>query len=103
MNKNIKNIVREKIVLLNLSKGEILKKLLKSVQQNNNININIKLYVRYVLEKQVKKNSILTKKHKICLLTGKRSSILKGFNFSRYVSKDLILKGRFTNLKKNNF
>jgi ribosomal protein S14 len=102
MNKNTRNIIKEKIIRINLSKKEILKKILKSIYQNNNINNNIKIYSTHILNKITKKNYFLTKKHKICIYTGKRSGLLKGFNMSRYILKDLILKNRFTNLKKNN-
>jgi ribosomal protein S14 len=102
MNRNTRNIIKEKITRINLSKREILKKILKSIYQNNNINNNIKIYSTYILNKITKKNYFLTKKHKICIYTGKRSGLLKGFNLSRYILKDLILKNRFTNLKKNN-
>ena len=103
MNKNIKNILREKLVFLNLNKLEVFRKILKSINQNNNTTNNIKIYSSFLLEKKLKKNFFLTKKHKICLLTGKRSGILKGYNFSRYLIKSLILKNKYTNLKKNNF
>jgi ribosomal protein S14 len=103
MNKNIKNILFEKIVLINLSKGEIFKKILKSVQQNNNIQARIKLYSNFLIIKKLKKNYILSRSHKICILTGKRSGILKGFSFSRYTLKKLILQNKMTNFKKNNW
>lgn len=103
MNKNIRNIIKEKITRINLSKREVLKKITKSICQNNNINNYIKIYSSYILDKTGKKNSLLTKKHKICIITGKRSGILKGFNFSRYMVKDLILKNKLTNIKKNNW
>lgn len=103
MNKNIRNILREKITRINLSKKEIFRKILKSISQNNNINNNIKIYANYVLNKGKQKNFFLSKKHKICISTGKRSGLLKGFNISRYVLKDLIIKNRLTNIKKNNW
>jgi hypothetical protein len=102
MNKNIKNILKEKLVFINLNKLEVFRSILKSINQNNNINNNIKIYSGFLLEKKLKKNFFLSKKHKICLLTGKRSSILKGYSFSRYMIKSLILKNKFTNLKKKN-
>jgi ribosomal protein S14 len=102
MNKNTRNILREKITRINLSKKEIFKKIIKSINQNNNIQNNIKLYTNYILDKTNKKNFFLSKKHKICIATGKRGGLLKGFSFSRYIIKDLILKNRLTNIKKNN-
>jgi hypothetical protein len=103
MNKNIKNIIREKITRINLSKREVERKILKSVTQNNNIQNHIKIYTNYLMTKNTRKNSFLTKKHKICLYTGKRAGILNGFNFSRYIIKSLILQNKNTNLKKNNW
>lgn len=103
MNKNIRNILREKIIRINLSKKEISKKIMKSISQNNNINNNIKIYLNYTLTKKTGGFYYLSRKHKICLFTGKRSSILKGFSFSRYIIKALILKNRSTNIKKNNW
>lgn len=103
MNKNIRNIVKEKIIRINLSKKEILKKILKSVSQNNNIKNSVKIYSNYMLNKTKQKNFFLSKKHKICLSTGKRGGLVKSFNFSRYTIKQLILKNKLTNLKKNNW
>jgi len=103
MNKNIKNILKEKITIINLFKRSIVTKILKSINQNNNINNSIKLYTNYILTKNKSKNTNISKKHKICLLTGKRSGVLKGFTFSRYKVKGLILENKFTNIKKNNF
>lgn len=103
MNKNIRNILKEKIIRINLSKTEIKKKLRKSISQNNNISNNIKIYTNFLITKNNKKNNFYSRKHKICILTGKRSSILKGFSFSRYITKSLILQNKSTNLKKNNW
>ena len=88
---------------MNLFKKNVVVKIIKSVSQNNNINNNIKIYTNYIKSKKLQKNNIMSKKHKICLYTGKRSGILKNFSFSRYKVKNLILSNRFTNLKKNNF
>lgn len=103
MNINVKRILREKITLINLCKKNTTLKILKSINQNNNITNNIKIYVNYLMVKTITKNSTISKKHKICLLTGKRSGILKPFSFSRYKVKNLILANRYTNIKKNNF
>lgn len=103
MNKNIKNILFEKITLINLNKNEIFKKILKSIQQNNNIAAKIQIYSNYLIIKKLKRNSILSRSHKICILTGKRSGILKGFSFSRYTLKKLILHNKMSNIKKNNW
>ena len=102
MDKNIKNIIREKIINHNLCKKDIYWNMKKSIQQNNNISNNIKIYINYNINSKNIKNNFLTKKHKICLYTGKRNSILKGFNFSRYILKNLILMNKLTNIKKNN-
>jgi len=93
----------EKIVIINLFKRNIIFKIIKSVSQNNNINNSMKIYTNFLKCKSLGKNNSLSKKHKVCLFTGKRSGILKGFNFSRYMVKNLILKNKFTNIKKNNF
>jgi ribosomal protein S14 len=103
MNKNIKNIMKEKITSINLFKKNIIMKIIKSVSQNNNINNNIKIYSNFLKSKNLKRNATISKKHKICLYTGKRSGILKSFDFSRYRVKNLVLENKFTNLKKNNF
>ena len=103
MKGNIQNILLEKIKILNLSKNEFFYKILKSISQNNNISINKKLYSRYLLVKSIKKKKFFSRKHKICILTGKRSGVVSGFNFSRYNIKNLILKNRLTNFKKNNW
>ena len=104
MNKNIKNILREKIIRINLAQKEIYKNTIKSIKQNNNIINYVKIYTNFLSnKKKYKKNTFLTRKHKICLYTGKRSGLLKGFSFSRYMIKSLILQNRCTNIKKNNF
>ena len=102
MNKNIKSILHEKITLINLTKNNNTKNLQKSIKQNNNIKNNLKLYTSFLQSKSDKKNFFLSKKHKICLYTGRRSTV-HGFNFSRYITKDLVLQNKFTNLKKHNF
>lgn len=103
MNKNIRNIIKEKIIRINLSKKEIKKKILKSISQNNNLQNNIKIYSNFLMTKYTKKNNFLSRKNKICLYTGKRGGFLKGFSFSRYIVKSLILQNKHTNLKKNNW
>jgi hypothetical protein len=102
MNKNIKNILKEKIIRINLSKREIFTKILKSISQNNSIKNKTKIYINYTLNKNLKKNAAQTKKHKICLYTGKRAPILHGFSFSRYKVKNLIIDNKLTNIKKQN-
>jgi len=103
MNINVKRILREKIILINLCQKNIILKILKSINQNNNIKNNIKIYGGYLMTKNVSKNTSLSKKHKICLKTGKRSGVLNGFSFSRYKIKNLILTNQCTNIKKHNF
>ena len=99
MNKNIKNIIKEKIKKTNLVKTEIFLKIKKSILQNNNINTQIKLYTKL----QIIKNKIyLSRQHKVCIFTGKRGGLLNGFSFSRYKIKSLILENKLTNIKKNN-
>ena len=44
MNKIIKNILKEKLILINLKKNEIFLKILTGVKQNNNINSSFLLY-----------------------------------------------------------
>ena len=103
MNKNIKNIMKEKIIRTTLFKKNIFNKILKSISQNNNIINNIKIYTNYNITKNTTKYTMQTKKHKICLLTGKRSAVLHGFSFSRYKIKNLIISNKYTNLKKHNW
>ena len=95
--------MREKIIRINLYKRDVFRKILKSISQNNNITNNIKIYTNYNKQKTIIKHSKQTKKHKICIYTGKRSGILKGFSFSRYIIKNLIIGNKYTNLKKNNW
>lgn len=103
MNKNIKNIMREKLIRIRLTKGNIFKKILRSISQNNNIKNKIKIYTNYIFDKNLKKNTMQTKKHKICFYTGKRGGVINGFNFSRYKIKNLILENKLTNIKKHNW
>jgi len=103
VNRNIKNILREKIISINLYKKNLNYKIIKSINQNNNVFNNIKVYTNYILTKTKLKNTTLSRKHKICFYTGKRGGVIHGFNFSRYKIKNLILENKFTNIKKNNF
>ena len=103
MIKNIQNIVKEKIKKTNLLKTEIFSKIKKSILQNNNIKTQIKLYTILQVIKKNKTQNHLSKQHKICICTGKRSSVVKRFNFSRYKVKNMILENKLTNVKKNNW
>lgn len=103
MNRNIRNIIKEKILRINLSKKNIFMYLLRSITQNNNIKNNIKIYTNRMYDKNLKKNSMQTRKHKVCFYTGKRSGVLHGFNFSRYKIKNLIIENKLTNIKKYNW
>lgn len=103
MNRNIKNITEEKIIILNLKKREIFWKLLKSISQNNNIKINLKNYSRFNLIKLARHKFKLSTKNNVCLVTGKRKSTIPGFELSRFKIKDLITSNKLANFKKNNW
>ena len=103
MKNSIKNILKEKMIRLKLTKTNLFLKILKSISQNNNITNNIKIYANLNLNRIGSKSNLSTRKHKICLFTGKRSGIVKSFSFSRYTVKKLILANRMTNVKKNNW
>ena len=103
MQSNIKNIMREKITRINLSQKETFRKILKSIYQNNNILNFTKIYANYQYNKSKSKNSFLSKKHKICLYTGKRSGVVNNLSFSRYTAKRLLLTNKLPNIKKNNW
>ena len=102
MVKNIYNIIKEKIKKTELIKTEIMYRIKKSIVQNNNIKTQIKLYSILQTIKKNKKKTYLSRQHKICLLTGKRSCVLHNFSFSRYKIKKLITENKLTNIKKNN-
>ena len=101
MTKNVQNIVKEKIKKTNLLKTELLLNIKKSILQNNNIKTQVKLYAILQIIK-CKKNTFMSKQHKICISSGSRSSILKNFSYSRYKIKNLIIENKLTNIKKNN-
>jgi ribosomal protein S14 len=103
MDRNIKNILKEKITLINISKRELYIKIIKSISQNNNIVNATKMYAKYQLIKSTKRCFFVSRRHKICIFTGKRGGVLKGFSFSRYFLKRLILENRLTNLKRHNW
>ena len=103
MVKNIRNIIKEKIKKTNLLKTELQFKIKKSILQNNNINTNIKIYSILQIIKKNKNLKKQSKQHKICIVTGKRSGVLKNFNLSRYKTKNMILNNKLTNIKKNNW
>lgn len=102
MNKNIQNIIREKIVRVSLSKNEVKKKIFKSISQNNNIKSSLKIYINFLMQNYVRRNAYLSRKNKVCLYTGKRGGFLKGFSYSRHKIKSLILNNKLTNIKKHN-
>ena len=102
MNKNIKNILREKLIRINIQHLELTNLILKSIKQNNNIKNFLKIYSNFKYINTLSSNNSISKKHKICILTGKKSGLFKNFSFSRYIIKSLILRGKFTNLKKKN-
>lgn len=99
----IKNIMKEKIIRVILSKREVKTKIIKSIYQNNNIPNFIKIYSYFQYNRLMTKKSHISKKHKICFLTGKRSGVVNGFSFSRCTIKKLILANKLTNIKKNNW
>jgi ribosomal protein S14 len=99
----IKNILREKLTRKRLTEANSLLNIIRSIRQNNNVNNSVKIYANYILEKRAYKNCMVSRKHRICLYTGKRSGVLKGFNFSRYTVKGLILRNKLTNLKQHNW
>lgn len=103
MNRNIKNITEEKIILTGLKKREFFWKILKSVEQNNNIEGLRRGCASLSLKKMSLFRENASKKNKICLYTGHRGGILKGFDFSRYQLKALITKNKLDNFKKNNW
>ena len=94
MKSQINHILKEKVIRINLAEKDLLKKILKSVSQNNNIKNYLKIYINYITSKKRIKNNTISKKHKICLYTGKRSGVLKGFSFSRYTVKKMILANK---------
>ena len=100
MNKNIKNILKEKLILSNINKLELNNKILKSIRQNNNTNNLNKVYSYFLIDKITTKNNIFSKKHKVCINTGKRNGLFKNISFSRYSIKKLISMNRYNNIKK---
>jgi len=102
MDKNICNIMKEKLTIINLKKKEFSKKIIKSISQNNNIFAVTKVYANFIFMKKNKKSCFLSRKHKICLYTGRRGGLFKDTNFSRIKFKNLILTNKFENIKKNN-
>jgi len=102
MDKNICNIMKEKLTIINLKKKEFTKKIIKSISQNNNIFAVTKVYANFIFMKKNKKSCFLSRKHKICLYTGRRGGLFKDTNFSRIKFKNLILTNKFANIKKNN-
>lgn len=103
MDKNICNIMKEKLKVIALKKKEVFQKILKSISQNNNITVATKIYANYIYMKKNRKNCFISKKHKICLYTGRRGGLFKNTNFSRIKFKNLIINNKFTNVKKNNW
>lgn len=99
----MRGIIGEKILRKNLTKVDVFKKILRSVSQNNNIVNGKKIYARYILKKKSFSGCILSRRHRVCLLTGKFGGVLKGFNFSRHQLKAFILENKLTNMKQHNW
>lgn len=103
MNKNIQNILTEKITLHKISKSGIYSNILKSIKQNNNINNSVALYCTMQHQKILKKKPKMSSAHKVCFYTGKMGGVYKNINLSRHTLKKLIIGGVFTNVKKSNW
>lgn len=103
MNKIVKDILKEKLVLTNIKSREVFLKILKGIKQNNNTQNKVKVYINHLCTKQNKRNFFSSKKHKICLYTGRRSGLFKNTSFSRIKIKNLILNNKLTNVKKHNW
>jgi len=102
MNKNIKNILREKLLRISIKKQELFLNIIKSIRQNNSINNNLKNYTNLHLKKIIQRGPFSCKKNKICFYTGKRGGVLHGLNLSRHTTKMLIIQNQLTNIKKHN-
>ena len=103
MNKNIRNILREKLLRVSIKKQELFLNIIKSIRQNNTINNNIKNYTNLYLKKLVQNKAFFCKHNKVCFYTGKRGGVLKNLNLSRHTTKLLIIQNRLTNIKKHNW
>jgi len=103
MNKNIKNIIKEKIELYNFKKIEVQHNIKKSIIQNNNIKNGIKIYSKLLIIKRSNNRVFLSRQHKVCISTGKRGGLTYGYSFSRYKIKKLILENKLNNTKKHNW
>ena len=79
------------------------KNIQRSLRQNNNITCTIKAYSSIQIGKNTLKNSNICKRHKVCIHTGRRGGLLKGFDYSRIALKRLINYNKATNIKKNNW
>lgn len=98
MKQNIKDITLYKYSKTKELKKELKKKILKSIIQNNGVSQIYKVFAQYKLE-LLNKNIRANKQKKICLVTGKKSSIYKCTNLSRHTVKKLNILGDITNLK----
>lgn len=100
MNTNINRIYEEKIIIGKLKKTEFRFKILKSIMQNNNINIGKQMHVKFNIIKNGIHRKMVSKKNDICLYSGKRKSITSKSNLSRYTFKSFLLSNRVANVKK---
>ena len=103
MNKNIQNILTEKITIHKISKNAIYSNILKSIKQNNNISNSMVLYCTVQNQKIFKKKPNMSTIHKVCFYTGKMGGVYKNVNLSRHTVKKLIINGVYTNIKKSNW
>lgn len=101
MNKNIKNILKEKIKVFQIKKTYNKLNIIKSITQNNNVIVTSRLYCNYTLKKKGLSGSWLSRMHKVCLLSGKRGGVSHKLMLSRYVIKNLILLNKCTNISQS--
>jgi ribosomal protein S14 len=90
MNNKKLNNLKEKYILLKKSQNKIQNKIQKSILQNNEINLLTKTIF-------FKKNKINKKRKNICLTTGRYRGLIKNFNASRHVVKEMIIKNQIHN------
>jgi len=94
-------IVKEKIKKIYFKKYELKKKLLKSLKNNKNIDLNKNVYASWKLNKLFRKKIKVEKS--ICLVSGRQRGIWRFCSLSRHQLNSKLKDGNLINCKSSSW
>ena len=98
MKSRIRNLTVEFLLREKYRKIEVKKKILKSIIQNKNNNINKRLFFVKLLHNTIKYGTI-AKQHELCINTGRSGGIVKLLSLSRHSIKNYGLHNKLQNIR----